>query len=122
MSSKSNSHHQKDCCCSKCNSSKKKKASITLTAIPTIITTDEFSTLSGQVLVDGRPAEGVLVVFSLDTPSAGAVIPPVTITDDSGNFTATFVPADQDGLDFVFVTASLPDFPRTTATSVILIG
>jgi hypothetical protein len=92
-----------------------------MTAIPTVITTSEISVLSGQVMVDGRPAEGVTVVFSLDTPSAGTVNPSVTITDDSGEFTASFIPNNQNGLEFVFVTASLPHFPRTTATSVISI-
>ncbi len=88
-----------------------------MTAIPTLITTSESSVLPGQVMVDGRPAEGVTVVFSLAPPSAGTVNPSVTITDDSGEFTASFIPSNQNDLEFVFVTASLPHFPRTTATA-----
>lgn len=99
----------------------RKKATINMIAVPTIIRAGDSSTLSGQVRVKGRPAAGIVVIFSVD-PSLGAVIPAITVTDAKGGFTATFrsfIQADQPAFTTASVTAALPSFPGVFTSSVV---
>ncbi|QWG28255.1 exosporium leader peptide-containing protein [Bacillus mycoides] len=90
-------------------------ASITLTANQTTACTSDQGNntlfFSGQVLVNGNPAAGVIVSFSFSNPTLVFMVPLATITNASGNFTAVFIAANGPGT--VTVTASLLDSPRT---------
>jgi hypothetical protein len=73
--------------------------------------------------VNGRPAAGIVVVFSVDC-TLGAVIPSLTVTDAKGKFTSifrSFVPVKKSGFKVASVTAALPSFPGTSTASVIAI-
>jgi len=102
---------------------KRKKATITMTAVPTVLVAGEASTLTGEVRVNGRPAKGIVVVFATES-TFGAVIPAFTVTDAKGMFTAKFqsfrIP-DQPAFRAVTVTAALPSFPGVSTASVVAI-
>ncbi|PET51072.1 ABC transporter permease [Bacillus cereus] len=98
-------------------------ASISLTsnANTACVSTQGNNTLffSGQVLVNGIPAAGVVVSFSFSNPSLAFMVPLATITNASGNFTAVFLAANGPGT--VIVTASPLDSPGTMANVTITI-
>ncbi|MBW7452843.1 hypothetical protein ACFOLF_37580 [Paenibacillus sepulcri] len=95
-------------------------------AVPSLIQAGESSTLSGQVLVKGRAAAGIVVIFSVLDSTLGAVIPGITITDSKGKFTAIFrsaVTSNQAGFKVAFVSAALPSFPGVfTSSSIGILG
>jgi len=101
-----------DCCCSQ-----KSRATITLNSnsptVCTLNTGNNSTVLSGQVLVNGQPADGVIVEFSV-TPNLGTVIPLATITTSSGNFTAVFL--SNNGPGTVTVTATVPECNGATTS------
>ncbi|MEW4238781.1 hypothetical protein ACRPLQ_05455 [Priestia sp. TRN 1309] len=95
-------------------------ASVTLAASPPEICNERgTSNLSGQVLVNGIPTEGVEVDLSVSDPKLGSVTPSVVTTDASGKFSATFTATDESGT--VIIKALLPKFSETTTTTSVRI-
>lgn len=77
--------------------------------------------ISGQVLVNGSPAEaGVIVRLSLSNPSLGILIPAATITNATGHFTGVFIATNGPGTGSII--ATLPDCPGTIASIPITIN
>ncbi|MFD0050077.1 hypothetical protein ACFVHQ_12180 [Actinomycetes bacterium NPDC127524] len=81
---------------------------------------DETGFISGQVFINGRPAEaGVIVSLSVSNPALGIFVPSATITNESGYFTAVFISRNGPGTGTII--ATLPDCPGTIATLPITI-
>ena len=116
LSSYRNRNCDHDCDCDFC-CPQRRRTTITLVAttptVCTLNTGNNSTVLSGQVLVNGRPADGVIVEFSV-TPNLGNVIPLATITTSSGNFTAVFL--SNNGPGMVTVTATVPECDGATTS------
>ncbi|OIK04084.1 hypothetical protein BIV59_22330 [Bacillus sp. MUM 13] len=81
---------------------------------------DDTGFISGQVFINGRPAEaGVIVSLSVSNPALGIFVPSATITNESGYFTAVFISRNGPGTGTII--ATLPDCPGTMATLPITI-
>jgi len=77
--------------------------------------------ISGQVFVNGSPAEaGVIVSLSVSNPSLGILIPTATITNATGHFTGVFIATNGPGTGSII--ATLPDCPGTIASIPITIN
>ncbi len=94
-----------------------------MNAVPNTVCTSEqannTSTLSGQVLLNGFPAIGVPVHFSVNNALLGSVTPITATTDNSGVFSTIFTATNGSGS--VTVTATLPSFPGVRANVPITI-
>ncbi|MDQ0805363.1 DUF4198 domain-containing protein [Priestia megaterium] len=114
MSSYRNRNCDYDCDCSRC-CPQTTRTTITLAANPPTVCIENNNTtfLSGQVLVNGQPANREIVEFSVN-PNLGIVIPLAVITTSSGNFTAVFIATNGPGI--VTLTATVPDCDRATTS------
>ena len=99
-------------------------ATINMNAVPNTICTsgqaNNTSTLSGQVVMNGFPAAGVSVQFSVgNNTSLGSVTPITATTDNLGMFSTIFTATNGPGS--VIVTATLLSFPGVRANVPITI-
>ncbi|PVE71037.1 hypothetical protein DC421_03235 [Priestia megaterium] len=95
-------------------------ASVTLTASSSEICNEGgISNLSGRVLVNGTPTEGVEVDLSVSDSKFGNVAPSIVTTNILGEFSATFTAGDEAGT--VIIKAFLPKFPEATTTTSVRI-
>ncbi|WP_230162498.1 DUF4183 domain-containing protein [Peribacillus simplex] len=77
-----------------------------------------MSNLSGQVFVNGSPAQGVTVLFQVNPNNLGFFNQPSTTTDASGKFNVVFTANNTPGT--ANITATLPLFGTNATTSIII--
>nr|WP_298473066.1 DUF4183 domain-containing protein [uncultured Psychrobacillus sp.] len=77
-----------------------------------------MSNISGQVLVNGSPAQGVTVLFQVNPNNLGFFNQPSTTTDASGNFNVVFTANNTPGT--ANITAFLPSFGTNAPTSITI--